>query len=456
MRSDDQYIDKPDDFSKKVGEKLRAHQIPVGPDVWDSLAEKLPPRKKTVSGSWYWTAAGVAVVVLAILFLWNPVDDGPLLTENSQSTENTQSTEHTPSPKQKAQGEVVPDIIHDDIKNSTGKKLDPDQIVGNSRGMLKKTGETGKIPKQEKTSEQEELLRPEEFPKLEEVIQLDEMSKSAKISKSEKTSEPEKTSKPEKNQKPEEIPKLEKSVQTTAFAEQIGSSEPDQTEKPHSLMAALGSGGVPLDFSLGGHGADNVYDNFPGGDYNDGSGVGSGGDYNLLTPGDYTDVVHRLPVSFSLTADFPIAKDMTLETGLSYTYLFSRYRRNDQFIYRGTLQQHYIGIPLNLRYTVWQNDAWDVYLLGGASIEKGLRSIYKQEIEHNGGIVYHTKIGSSINGFQFSAQAGAGFSYRLQGNLSLFGEPRIVYYFNNNQPMSARTENPLIFGLNMGIRFRFK
>jgi hypothetical protein len=443
MRSDDQYIDKPDDFSRKVGEKLREHQMPVGPDVWDSLAEKLPPRKKTVSGSWSWVAAGVAVVVLAILFLWNPVDDGPLLTENSQSTEDTQSAEYTPSPKQKAQEEVVPDIIHDDIKSSTGKKLDPDQIVGSSRRILKKTGETGKIPKQEKTSKQEELLRPEEFPKSGEVIQSDEMS-------------PEKTPEPEKNQKPEEIPKLEKSVQTTAFAEQIGSSEPDQTEKPRSLMAALGSGGFPLDFSLGGYDADKVYDNFPGGEYNDGSGVGSGGDYNLLNPGDYTDVVHRLPVSFSLTADFPIAKDITLETGLSYTYLFSRYRRNDQFIYRGTLQQHYIGIPLNLRYTVWQNDAWDVYLLGGTSIEKGLRSIYKQEIEHNGSIVYHTKIGSSIDGFQFSAQAGAGFSYRLQGNLSLFGEPRIVYYFNNNQPMSARTENPLIFGLNMGIRLRFK
>lgn len=443
MRSDDQYIDKPDDFSRKVGEKLREHQMPVGPDVWDSLAEKLPPRKKTVSGSWSWRAAGVAVVVLAILFLWNPVDDGPLLTENPQSTE------HTQSPKQIAQEEIVPDIIHDDIKSSTGKKLDPDQIVGSSRRILKKNGETGKIPKQEKTSKQEELLRLEEFPKSGEVIQSDEMSP-------EKTPAPEKTSKSGKNQKPEEIPKLGKNVQTTGFAEQVGFSEPDQTEKPHSLMAALGSGGVPLDFSLGGHGTDNVYDNFPGGDYNDGSGVGSGGDYNLLTPGDYTDVVHRLPVSFSLTADFPIAKDMTLETGLSYTYLFSRYRRNDQFIYRGTLQQHYIGIPLNLRYTVWQNDAWDVYLLGGASIEKGLRSIYKQEIEHNGGIVYHAKIGSSIDGFQFSAQAGAGFSYRLQGNLSLFGEPRIVYYFNNNQPMSARTENPLIFGLNMGIRLRFK
>lgn len=434
MQSDGQYMDKADDFSRKVGEKLREHQMPVDPDVWDLLAEKFPSYKKSVSVSRLWVATGaaVAVVVLAVLFLWNPMKNGaPLLTDNLQNTERTQSTEQlqsteqTQSPKHKAQEKVAPDLVSEDLAYMPDEKPTPGQVIERESLSIE-------IAEQTASSEPTLSVEPSEDPK-----------SAGEIG-------------------PVELIDVLESLELAASIESIETEEMERRDgKNHefkSLIAALGSGSAPLDFSLGGYDNDYMQNDghFPGGDYNDGGGVGSGGDYDLLKPGDYTDVVHRLPVSLSLTADFPIAKDLSLETGLSYTYLFSRYRRNDYFIYRGTLRQHYIGIPVNLRYTVWKNDAWNVYLLGGGSIEKGLRSIYKQEIEHNGGVVYHTKIGSSIDGFQFSTQAGAGFSYRLQGNLSLFGEPRIVYYFNNNQPMSARTENPLIFGLNIGVRLGFK
>jgi hypothetical protein len=225
-----------------------------------------------------------------------------------------------------------------------------------------------------------------------------------------------------------------------------------------SLIATLGSGGALLDFSFGSYDMDNaIYDSpVPGGEFNNGDGLGSGGNYMVLSPGDYTDIEHRLPVSLSLMADFKVGKNVNLETGLSYTYLFSRFSRNDHLVYRGTLKQHYIGIPLNLRYSMWQDGAWNIYLLGGGSIEKGLRAVYEQEIVQNGGVVQHTNVHSRIGGFQLSAQGGAGFSYQLHDNLNLFGEPRLIYYFRNNQPMSARTENPLIFGLNIGIRIQFK
>lgn len=449
MQSDDKYIDKPDDFSRKVGEKLREHQMPVDSDVWDSLTDRLQPLKRPVFTYWAWAAAGVAAVALVLLFLFNPLVDEPLLTEHSQF--------------QIEQETVVPGIISNETDDRKDKELDLKQIVGdNSRKPEKNTELTGTLePK--RTSKPEKKIRPAE------TTGLAEASKQVEIARSTEITKPEEVMIPERITNPDEIRVLAATVKLE------GSSEPERTLYPgetvksdtvgfgeqqglRSLVAALGSGGTPLDFSLGSYDADYPqYDHlFPGGDFNDGNGLGSGADYNVLKPGDYTEVVHRLPVSFSLTADFPIAKDMSLEAGLSYTYLFSRYRRNDNFIYRGTLRQHYVGIPVNLRYTVWQNDVWNVYLLGGGSIEKGIHSVYKQEIEYNGGIIHHTNLYSRIDGFQFSAQGGAGFSYRLQGNLSLFGEPRIVYYFKNNQPMSARTENPLIFGLNMGIRLQFK
>lgn len=462
MGSDDKYIGKPDDFSRKVGEKLREHQMPVDPDVWDSLKDILPPRKKPVPVYWAWAAAGVAVVVVALLFLLNPFADEPLLTEHSQPR------------KQVKQEMVVPAIIPDNIEKQADEQVGKQVGKYSNRPNEKKISEASDLTQavDKNRMKSEEIVKPAESSKMAEsskpgrvtepaeIAEQVEASKSTLISESIEIARPEETvSVPEKMPDPEEPVKSgTKGLPAEGLLAENDFSLPIQEQRGlRSLIAALGSGGAPLDFSLGSFDADNpIYDSpFPGGELNNGDGVGSSDKYNLLTPGDYTDIEHRLPVSFSLTADFPISKNASMETGLSYTYLFSRFRRNDNFIYRGTLRQHYIGIPVNLRYTVWQNETWNIYLLGGGSIEKGLRSVYKQEIEQNGDIVYHTNVYSRIDGFQFSAQGGAGFSYRLHNNLSLFGEPRLVYYFKNNQPMSARTENPLIFGLNMGIRIQF-
>lgn len=439
MQSDDQYINKPDDFSRKVGKKLREYQMPVDSDMWDSLTDRLLPRKR-ISAYWPWAAAGVAAVVISVLFLLNLFENDLLLTENSQSQ------------RQIKQETVVPDIISDSIENCTDKKSDQDQIIDKNRTILKKNGETIKVPKQEK------ILKSEKRKQAAETVESVDVSETVEIAESTETERSEETPESEIALNQEELAKsgMKRFPAEEFLAENNISSSTHEQRGLHSLIAAFGSGGSPLDFSFGGYDADMIYEDYPPGLENNGDGSSSGGNYNLLSPEDYTDIEHRLPVSFSLTADFSISKNVSVETGLSYTYLFSRFSRNDHFIYRGTLQQHYIGVPVNLKYAVWQNNVWSVYLSGGGSIEKGLRSVYKQQIEYNGGMVHHTNVHSGIDGFQFSAQGGAGFSYWLRDNLAFFGEPRIVYYFHNNQPMSARTENPLIFGLNMGIRLQFK
>lgn len=409
MHSDDRYIDKPDDFSRKIGEKLREHRMPVDSDIWDSLTGRFLPQRRGVPLYLRWMVAGVAAVALLLLLL---VDGS-----NEES------------------GGISEEIRYSDI-NKTDRIIESEKETERVAEILESrripdSGSRGKKSNQEEAVELAVMVKPEETVEL--VATVD----------------------------PEEPVKPEKKVlsKDEFLAENHLPASGQEHRKHQSLMASLGSGGALPDFFPGDYAyMDSPQNNgsLPGGDLNKGDGLISGGSYNLLSPDDYTDIIHRPPISFSLTANFPVGENLGLETGLSYTYLFSRFNRSDNFIYRGTLQQHYIGIPVNLRYTVWQNDAWNIYLLAGGSIEKGLRAIYKQEIEYNGDRVHHTDVYSRIDGFQFSAQGGVGFSYRLRDNLSLFGEPRIVYYFKNNQPMSARTDNPLIFGLNMGIRLGFK
>src|SRR5690554_6602831 len=412
MELDENRMDKRDDFSRKVGEKLREHQMPVAPDVWDALEKRLPKGEKRTPAYWPLAIAGVAAAFLALFLLLNPLGE-------EFNRESLHVQEISSPTKEMAPHEAEP------METREGE---PKEISALNQGVdFEKDVKAERVADPEKVDEIKKVVDPDK------VIEHEVFVESIEVDSKRGGVEPEEVAEPIE---------VDKAKETT----------------PRSILLALASGDGLSGFPFGNyHGDESYYYDFAPGE---GSGIGSdgGGDgqYNLLSPSDYTDIEHRPPVSFSLMAGFPLNSNLSIEAGLSYTYLYSRFNRNDRLVYRGSLQQHYVGVPVNLRYRVWHNDDWQVYLSGGGSIEKGLRSIYKQEIEQSGDRVFETSVYTRINGFQFSAQGGAGFSYRVQNNLQLFAEPRLIYYFNNNQPMSARTENPLVFGLNIGVRLQFQ
>lgn len=411
MHSGNRDIEKVDDFSREVGEKLREYRMPVDADVWNSLVESLSAPRKKIPVYWIWSVAGVAALLLGFFFFLNPLSDERAVEMVQENPENMGKQPDIP----------VSEPVF------TLKEEASTQTLFAKETQLQKSGMKKSVVYEDITT-QAAFLEPD----------------MPEVSSAESTPA-------EQDVNPVELFLAADSLSLPVQAQ--------DSQKQHSFLLALGSGNSLPDITFGGYDGNEsfYYDNpVSGGGFPNDSETSQGEKYNLLTPGDYTEIVHHLPVTVSVTTDFPVGNNVSLETGLSYTYLFSRFRRNDQLTYRGTLQQHYIGIPVNLRYQVWQNDSWSLYLLGGATVEKGIRSIYKQEIEQQGDVVHHTEVYNRIAGLQFSAQGGAGFSYRLQNNLHLFGEPRLLYYFKNNQPLSARTENPLIFGLHVGLRIQFK
>jgi hypothetical protein len=121
---------------------------------------------------------------------------------------------------------------------------------------------------------------------------------------------------------------------------------------------------------------------------------------------------------------------------------------------RATLGLHYLGIPVNLVINLWDNPDWNVYVSGGGMIEKGVRSIYHVEaygLDEHKSATYR----SGIDGLQWSLNLSVGVSYRFYRDWSLYLEPRYSYYFNNNQPVSYRTENMTLIGVGAGVRFEF-
>ena len=191
--------------------------------------------------------------------------------------------------------------------------------------------------------------------------------------------------------------------------------------------------------------------------------------YGANAPGDYaylrsdisnnaliaenTDGEYFAPLSFGLTIQKNISARWGIETGLVYTYLSGTYRWNDFVAFDASQQLHYLGIPVNGMVHLWNNHPkWNVYFSAGAMLEKGLwmKTVRNQHFPDH---VITTTQKSNINGWQWSLNTSVGISYRFANKMKLYVEPRLGYYFDNDQPMSIRTDRPVSVGIGAGLQY---
>lgn len=169
-----------------------------------------------------------------------------------------------------------------------------------------------------------------------------------------------------------------------------------------------------------------------------------------------SDHSYGLPMSFGAGVRIGISPRWSLGTGISYTLLTRKFFgtyvsiSNDGKIaesipsdIRNT--QHYIGIPVNAYYNIINNSLVNFYAYAGGTVERCVADKY--EILTNSHI--HT---DKAKGVQISAGLGIGVEFVLSRNLGLYFDPSLRYYFDCGQPKSIRTAQPLMLGLEMGLR----
>ena len=61
---------------------------------------------------------------------------------------------------------------------------------------------------------------------------------------------------------------------------------------------------------------------------------------------------------------------------------------------------------------------------------------------------------TTVEGIQSSVKLGLGVEYSPVKFLGIYIDPSLRYYFDNNQPRSIRTSQPLSFGVEAGLRFK--
>ena len=154
-----------------------------------------------------------------------------------------------------------------------------------------------------------------------------------------------------------------------------------------------------------------------------------------------------VPLTFGLQVAFPLTDRFSVATGVTYSYLVSQYDiLYKKVLYEGAYNQlHYVGVPVSLSYRFVQTPHVGVYASVSGAAEKCVGQRY----------VFGSNVASEkVKGLQWSAKAGIGVEYWFIPHMGIYFDPSLVYFFDNKQPLSIRTQQPLQASFEVGLRFK--
>lgn len=166
----------------------------------------------------------------------------------------------------------------------------------------------------------------------------------------------------------------------------------------------------------------------------------------IPTSGLYEKTKHHQPISVGMQVGFPLFPKLKLSTGLVYTKVSSDFISGVSDTRTVSTQDlHYIGIPLNLSYSVWEYKGLHTYVTAGG---EGAVNI-KNHTETDGEVKE-----SKRDKIQWSTNASVGIQYDFIPQLGVYVEPGMKYYFDNgSQIENIFKDKKLNFNIQFGLRF---
>ena len=169
-----------------------------------------------------------------------------------------------------------------------------------------------------------------------------------------------------------------------------------------------------------------------------------------------TKLNHRVPVTVGVGVQYELTNRWALETGVTYTYLHSTGKSEGVFTYTTTQQLHYIGVPLSASYKFIDANRFEMYARAGGAVERAVSAKRIQTIgTADEDLSNSTTQKIDRQGVQLSTSVAVGAELKLSRHIGLYAEAGAGYFFDNNQPLSYRTEHPLSLTLQAGARFHF-
>lgn len=167
-----------------------------------------------------------------------------------------------------------------------------------------------------------------------------------------------------------------------------------------------------------------------------------------------TKIQHHVPFRFGLTLQYNITERIAIESGLVYSRIGSDISiSQDKYQSTGTRRMHYVGIPLNVKFSAWSWKLINVYLSAGVTGEKCISNRFEAK-SISEALPLDNFAQQAEKPFQWSANAAAGIQINPTPNIGIFAEPGVSYYFNDGTTIpTIYKDHPCTFNLNLGIRF---
>lgn len=168
---------------------------------------------------------------------------------------------------------------------------------------------------------------------------------------------------------------------------------------------------------------------------------------------------HKLPVKFGVSFRYGFNERLGIESGLTYTLLNSTFTTaagtaNGNTTGKQTL--HYIGIPLNVTYSIIGSKLFNVYASAGGAMEKAVGGYFETTGHVDGKRSETNRNSLKPKELQWSLNASAGAQVNVLNQLGLYVEPGISYRIpSGSHVRSIYTDKKLDFSIGFGIRFNF-
>lgn len=151
-------------------------------------------------------------------------------------------------------------------------------------------------------------------------------------------------------------------------------------------------------------------------------------------------IKHHAPISGALSLAYQLNQRWSIESGLSYTRLNSEVTTISEQLLMQKVDM--IGVPFRLNYHILSTPHISIYSGVGGQVERCISAKLNN-------------IGVDENPWHISSGATIGLQYNINQWLGIYTEPEATYYFSKTKLKTLRTDKPISFNLNFGLRFTF-
>lgn len=163
------------------------------------------------------------------------------------------------------------------------------------------------------------------------------------------------------------------------------------------------------------------------------------------------------PLTFDLTTSLQLSERWAIEGGLRLTRNgFEAVTGNsDTTNITRTDKTFYIGIPINVNYTMIQKGKWRLYATAGMAVD--IPVWHSTAIDYNidNRMIFRRNTSPDRPAIQWSANAGIGVGYEIAPHIELFFAPQATYHLPAGGTPTLWQEQRLKLSWPVGIRLKY-